>query len=475
MAETREVPRSLVWTPVIWLMAGEAVLFALLVPVAVALHIMFASTAAEALEESAGLVAWTVAGSMLYSALMVAGVHALGMHSVRSREHGMHTLLKYLLGAAAGAMLLWLFIQFAPGIDVNPLTVTGVTAAGMAGLVVWRGVVGGFIDSAAVRINVLVLGAGKRAEAFDAGLRRRSDRRGLNVVGYLPLDEGEVRLRPGKVMYSRASLASICERNRIDEIVIAVDDRRAKLPLEQLLECRFRGVSVSQAASFIERECGRIPLELVDPGWWLFRGGFSDTLPRRVLKRLFDLFAGSLILLLALPLMLCCALAIKLEEGWRARVFYRQHRVGQHGRIFLLTKFRSMREDAEGDGKARWATVDDDRVTRTGKWLRKLRLDELPQLFNVIKGEMSLVGPRPERPEFVSELAKEIPYYERRHAVHPGITGWAQLCYPYGASVRDAAEKLKYDLYYIKNYSLLLDITILLRTVEVVLFGKGAR
>src|SRR5690606_35537755 len=169
MAETREVPRSLVWTPVIWLMAGEAVLFALLVPVAVALHIMFASTAPEALEESAGLVAWTVAGSMLYSALMVAGVHALGMHSVRSREHCMHTLLKYLLCAAAGAMLLWPFIQFAPGIDVNPLTVTGVTAAGMAGLGVWRGLVGGFIDSAPGRTHGLGLGDGQRPRGFDSG------------------------------------------------------------------------------------------------------------------------------------------------------------------------------------------------------------------------------------------------------------------------------------------------------------------
>lgn len=473
MAETREVPRSLVWGPVMWLMAGEALLFALLVPVAVGLHLSLGDEATAAATE--GLAAWTVAGSMLYAMLMVTGVHALGMHSVRTRQAGMHTLLKYLLGAAAGAMLMWLVIELAPGLVANSLAVTAVTAVGIMGLAVWRGVVGGFIDSAAVRSNVLVLGAGRRAATFDAGLRRRADRRGLNVVGYVPVDEGDVHISPGKVMYSRASLVAVCERHRVSEIVIAADDRRARLPLEELVECRFRGVTVSQAASFIERECGRIPLELVDPGWWLFRGGFTDSLPRRVVKRVFDVLAGSVILLLALPLMLCCALAIKLEDGWSASVFYRQRRVGRGGKTFLLTKFRSMREDAEGDGKARWATVDDDRITRVGRILRKLRFDELPQLFNVMKGEMSLVGPRPERPEFVRELGEKIPYYERRHAVHPGITGWAQLCYPYGASVRDAQEKLKYDLYYIKNYSLLLDVTILLRTVEVVLFGKGAR
>ncbi|MHB8816024.1 MAG: sugar transferase, partial [Steroidobacteraceae bacterium] len=197
-----------------------------------------------------------------------------------------------------------------------------------------------------------------------------------------------------------------------------------------------------------------------------------DTL-RRITSRTLDLASCLVVLGVALPVMLVTALAIKLEEGWQAPVLYRQHRVGFGGQPFLLLKFRSMRTDAESDGKARWAQKSDPRITRVGSFIRKTRIDELPQLFNVVCGHMSVVGPRPERPEFVEQLAERIPYYVERHCVKPGVTGWAQLCYPYGSSERDALEKLQYDLYYVKNNSLLFDLGILLQTVEVVFLGKG--
>ncbi|HEX6928373.1 MAG TPA: TIGR03013 family XrtA/PEP-CTERM system glycosyltransferase, partial [Gammaproteobacteria bacterium] len=349
-------------------------------------------------------------------------------------------------------------------------------ALGFGALLIWRLFVGLLIDSAAMRRHVIVLGAGRAARVLSDSMRRRSDRRGLEIAGFAPLPgDREKGIAASRLLHCRTSLARLCERNHVGEIVVASDDRDADLPTGELLDCRFHGIAVTQAASFIERECGRIAIELAEPSWWLYRGGFSGNGFGRLIKRIFDLAAGAVILLIASPVMLLCAAAIRLEGGAGCSILFRQVRTGRDGRTFQLVKFRSMREDAESDGVARWATSNDDRVTRAGRFLRKTRLDELPQLLNVLRGEMSLVGPRPERPEFVRDLERQIPYYGQRHAVRPGITGWAQLSYPYGASTRDALEKLKYDLYYIKNHSIAFDMAILLRTVEVVLFGKGAR
>jgi sugar transferase (PEP-CTERM system associated) len=225
----------------------------------------------------------------------------------------------------------------------------------------------------------------------------------------------------------------------------------------------------------LERETGRVRLDVLNPSWMIFGPGFRRDPVRLFSSRALDLVASLLIITVSLPVMLVTALAIKLEEGWRAPIFYRQARVGRGGRVFELLKFRSMRLDAEIDGQARWAEKDDPRITRVGKIIRKARIDELPQILNVLRGHMGFVGPRPERPQFVNELAQTIPYYVERHCVKPGITGWAQLCYQYGSSAQDAIEKLQYDLYYIKNNSLLFDLSILLQTVEVVFMGNGAR
>ena len=236
-----------------------------------------------------------------------------------------------------------------------------------------------------------------------------------------------------------------------------------------------RGVRITELVTFLERESGRVQLDVIHPSWLVFSDGFKASMMRGVTSRSTDVLASLVLLAVFWPVMLLTALGIKLTEGLGASVLYRQLRVGQHGNCFFLYKFRTMREDAESDGKARWASSDDDRITPIGHFLRRSRFDELPQLWNVLIGQMSFVGPRPERPEFVDQLMTSVPYYAERHHVKPGLTGWAQLCYPYGASEKDALEKLKFDLYYVKNHSLLFDLAIILQTIEVVLWRKGAR
>jgi len=253
-----------------------------------------------------------------------------------------------------------------------------------------------------------------------------------------------------------------------------MDDRRRNFPLGELLECRLDGIEIIELVTFLERETGKVHIDVLNPSWLIFGAGFRRDALRRSSERIFDVVASTLLLLGAAPIMLLTALAIIIESGPRAPVFYRQRRVGFRGSEFEVVKFRSMAVDAEKNG-AVWATDNDSRVTRVGTVIRKLRIDELPQILNVLKGDMSFVGPRPERPEFVAQLSESIPYYNERHWVKPGITGWAQLCYPYGASERDAIEKLQYDLYYVKNHSLLFDFMVLAQTAEVVLLGKGAR
>lgn len=245
------------------------------------------------------------------------------------------------------------------------------------------------------------------------------------------------------------------------------------MPLRELLECRLSGTRIMDLSMHFERKLGQIRLDSLRAGWLIFGDGFRQDFLRAANKRIIDCLAASLLLLLASPIMLVTTVLIVIEDGFQ--VFYRQQRVGLNGRLFHVIKFRSMRRDAESDGKPRWAATNDDRVTRVGRFIRKFRIDELPQLFCVIRGDMSLVGPRPERPYFVDQLTKKIPFYAVRHSVKPGVTGWAQVRYAYGASVDDAIQKLQYDLFYVKNHNVILDFVILFETVSVVLSGKGAQ
>jgi sugar transferase (PEP-CTERM system associated) len=269
------------------------------------------------------------------------------------------------------------------------------------------------------------------------------------------------------------SLVNYALEHGIDEIVVASDERRDNLPVDELFACKIRGVEITEILDFIERETGQIAVNLIYPSWVIYSNGFaSGNHLRNTLDWVFNAAIAIALTLVTWPVMLITAILIKLDEGMKAPIFYLQERVGLDGQAFNIYKFRSMRIDAEKNG-AQMASENDDRTTSIGKFIRKYRVDELPQILNVIRGDMGFVGPRPERPEFVQQLIKNLPYYNERHNVKPGLTGWAQLKYPYGSTEEDSLEKLKYDLYYIKHRSFMLDLLILIRTVEIVLFGKG--
>ncbi|MCU7555616.1 TIGR03013 family PEP-CTERM/XrtA system glycosyltransferase [Alteromonas sp. ASW11-19] len=329
------------------------------------------------------------------------------------------------------------------------------------------------------KIRIVVLGAGERASIIEKRMRRDVDRIGFELLGFVPIpgDNREDGVKNEKIVHVKVdeNFQQFIADNDIEEIVIACDQRRGTLPIDVLFESRLRGIEVTDLLDFMERETGQIVVNLMYPSWVIYSNGFSSqNYLRDALDYSLNAILAFCIFFFVWPIMAITALIIYLDDGRRTGtpVFYRQERVGLNGKLFKIIKFRSMRPDAEKDG-AKWASKNDDRVTRIGHFIRKYRIDELPQLLNVFKGEMSFIGPRPERPEFVEKLVREVPYYNQRHNVKPGLAGWAQLNYPYGASVEDSMEKLKFDLYYVKHQSLLLDILILIRTVEVVLFGKG--
>lgn len=322
--------------------------------------------------------------------------------------------------------------------------------------------------------RVLVLGAGKKA-GFIRDAIKTGELKGLNIISYVAMP-GDEEVPTNEVVKTDKSLIDYVEEQDIDEIVIAVDDRRSSdFPTKVLIECKMSGINILDLVTFFERRAGKIRLDMLSPSWLYLSEGFRIGTFRRIGKRVLDILVVLLLLPVALPFMLLVSIAILIESGGRGPILYSQTRVKQDGLPFQIYKYRSMAADAEKDGVARWASKNDSRITRVGKIIRKGRLDELPQLFNVIKGDMSFVGPRPERPEFVEKLAEVIPYYEERHRVKPGLTGWAQVCYSYGDTEADSIQKLQYDLFYVKNYSVLLDMLILLQTAEVVLLGKGAQ
>jgi sugar transferase (PEP-CTERM system associated) len=409
---------------------------------------------------------------VLAGCVMVAAI-AMGLFSRRLRDRTAGIVLRIGVSVIAGAFLGGLLLNVSPDHRPTFVEVFAFLAIGLISLTLVRMVARGFIDEDILKRRVLVYGAGNNAARI-MQLRRRADQRGFKIIGFVPARNEDRVIPPERLLIKDASVSATAQELEIDEIVVAMDDRRQQFPLKELLDSRLAGIEVVELASFLERETGKVYLDILIPSWMIFGSGFRRDVFRRFSERGFDLLASLILLVVTLPVMVLTALAIKLEEGFSAPVFYGQPRVGYAGRVFRVLKFRSMRVDAEKNG-ARWATENDDRVTRVGRFIRKVRIDELPQLLNVFSGHMSFVGPRPERPEFVKELNESIPYYDVRHAVKPGITGWAQLCYPYGASELDASEKLQYDLYYVKNHSLVFDILILLQTVEVILLGKGAR
>lgn len=428
--------------------------------------------APEELTASPALLAGRAA---MFALAILLGMAALGEYRANLRMSWRGQIARHAIAFALGGLALVVGYYVIPHAYVGRGVFGIALVIGFLATAAFRGLFMRLVELEALKRRVIVLGAGERAAQIHNRMRRRSDRRGFCLLGYMPGANEPLRV-PTELLISRdTALTDLVRRQRVDEIVVGVDDRRGSLPMDDLLACRQLGVQITDLTTFVEREAGRVQLTMLDPSWLVFSGGFNASPLALFVKRAFDILASLAIALLCWPLMLGVVLAIRLESGAGQPILYRQERVGEHGRVFWLYKFRSMRTDAEMDGVARWAKANDDRVTRVGRICRKLRFDELPQLWNVVRGDMSIVGPRPERPQFVSDLENKIRYYGLRHSIKPGLAGWAQLCYSYGASEEDAAEKLKYDLFYVKNHSLFLDLVILIETVEVVLFGRGAR
>ncbi len=410
--------------------------------------------------------------SFVYSVAMLLSATGMGLYQRAHDISDMALLLRiaasFLLGWLIISLLFYVFPQLFPWrrIIVYALSVS------LAGILASRFLFFKLVDKQTLKRRILVLGAGYRGNMIRE-FEKRNIQKPFRVIGYVRMGDEPIRIEPEQVLEVRTSLFEFVNVNDIDEIVIAPDDRRGGIKVDEILDCKMAGFEVLDLLCFFEREAGMLRVDSLQPSWLVFSDGFRLAGVAQVFKRWFDIMASLALLIISWPFILLTAIAIVLESGWSAPVLYRQVRVGKNGKLFKVIKFRSMRTDAEKDGKAQWARANDDRITRVGKFIRKVRIDELPQLFNVLKGEMSFVGPRPERPEFVEKFAETIPYYSERHRVKPGITGWAQLCYCYGSSYQDTIEKLQYDLYYIKNYSIFLDLLIIMQTIEVVLWGRG--
>ena len=341
--------------------------------------------------------------------------------------------------------------------------------------ILWRLFYSWTISINAFDEKILIIGTGNTAKDIAKRILSK-EKVGYKIVGFIAEDNslkiGTSLVNP-KIIGTCHDMCEIVEKEGISRIIVALSERRGRLPFDMLLKCRLNGIRIEDDATFYEGINGKIRLVSLRPSWLIFSDGFKKSWLSLTTKRLLDITASFILLIIALPVMILTSMLVKLDS--RGPVFFKQERMGMDGRIFTLFKFRSMREDAESKSGPVWATKDDDRVTRIGGIIRKTRLDELPQLINVLKGDMSFVGPRPERPFFIEQLKEKIPYYALRESVRPGVTGWAQIRYPYGASVEDAFEKLQYDLYYTKNMSFLLDLTIIFDTIKVVLLGRGSR
>lgn len=422
---------------------------------------------------------WQLAYTLVFTCSTMLCSLSLGLYDHKLRESSSGILKRVFLTQCFNFILLELIVfNLAPQINLGLITMICSSLIAVLLVTSFRAL---FHYHDLTRLNrrkVLVLGSGERAAIIEKRMRRNVDRRYFELVGFVSIIGDKAGFIPDDKLVTldyMNDLFTYAEVNKIDQLVIACDERRNMLPVDLLFKCKTRGIDVTEILDFIESETGQIAVNLIYPSWVIYSNGFSKSQRFKTnLDYRLNVILAIVTLLLTWPIMLITALLIYLEDGrkTRAPIFYKQTRVGFDGQPFQIIKFRSMGPDAEKNG-AQWATTNDVRVTRVGRVIRKYRIDELPQLFNVLKGEMGFVGPRPERPEFVSQLVKDIPYYAQRHNVRPGLTGWAQLKYPYGATAEDALEKLKFDLYYIKHRSLLLDLTILIRTVEIVVFGKG--
>lgn len=415
--------------------------------------------------------------SLTYAVVMMLSTYAMGVYGAGVSEGFGGMLVRAvvsfcLLGAAAMVVLYYVI----PGFYLGRGSLFLAVCLSLICVLVLRWVFYSIVDVNRLKRRILILGTGVRASQV-LDMMDKEQVMGCLVVGCLRVGQEPVNIPSGRLIEPDEALDALARRLELDEIIVAVDERRkdrgSAFPIDQLLNCKFNGVRILETLDFYEREMQKVDFAQVSASWMVFGDQFRYSQVRDVSKRVLDVILALVLLAVVWPLMVLTVLAVFLETG--RPIIYKQERVGYKGRCFNILKFRSMVRDAEKDGRAVWASKNDSRITRVGNFIRNTRLDELPQIFNVLRGEMSFIGPRPERPEFVRELSEQLPYYDVRHQVRPGLTGWAQLKYAYGASVEDAGNKLMYDLYYVKNHSLLLDILIAVQSVEVVLLGKGVR
>jgi len=383
-------------------------------------------------------------------------------------------VVRVIMAPAIGIPLAFLGTQFVAGPAPADLPWAMAISLALVGLLLVRHALVLPLVGTLLPHRILVLGTGPEARLVEASLTATKPL-GMQLVGFYALEKSQENVvLPGRVIAKASSLEDTVRQLGVDEVIIAVRQQRGGvLPLRGLLDCRLSGVQITDLARFFERVHGQVPIESLKVSWLIYGQGFRQNVLRAVVKRCFDLGVSAALIVASAPIFLLAALLIAAEGG--GPVIYRQERVGYRGKTFTVLKLRSMQQDAERDGRATWASQNDARVTRVGRLIRRARIDELPQLLNVLRGEMSFVGPRPERPEFVAMLTEQIPFYAVRHSVKPGLTGWAQVRYSYGATVEQSIRKLEYDLYYVKNHTFLLDLVILLETVRVVLLGEGAR
>ena len=407
-----------------------------------------------------------------YAAFIEVAMIAVGVYGADALQSLRYAMARLIVAISLGVIGLSVLYFLIPQISFWRSNLLYAMGMSVLLLIFLRVLLGKTLGSQAFKRRVVVLGAGPRAARLK--VLSKAPGAGFAVVGYVSMSEANRVIPEAIARDAIYNLADHVVLLNASEVVLALEERRNALPLKDLLRVKTTGVHVNEISTFLERETGRVDLDSVNPSWLIFSDGFSSgRMVSSAFKRLFDIGASLLLLVLTLPLVLITAIAIRFES--KGPAFYRQRRVGLYGVGFDVIKLRSMRQDAEAGGKAVWAEKDDPRITRIGRIIRKLRIDELPQCWSVLKGEMSFVGPRPERPQFVEDLEQKLPYYAERHMVKPGITGWAQINYPYGASIEDSRQKLEYDLFYAKNYSPFLDLLILLQTIRVVLFPTGAR
>jgi sugar transferase (PEP-CTERM system associated) len=412
--------------------------------------------------------------ALVYSFVMLSSLVAFGAYQRQSQKTLSELAVRIAGSLLAGLVVLSLTYYIFPSFFLGRGALALAVLISFLSIICIRMLFMKILRSYDLRLRVLVLGAGKTA-ALVKKAQADGELDGLNIIHFMPTAGDHENSKSLSLINTQGALAKFVAEKQVDVIVLAMDERRKGLPVHDLLDCKMGGVEVIDLLTFFERHTVKIRLDIMQPSWMFLSDGFKVSHFRRLWKRIFDIACVMVLTPVVSPIVLCAVTALMIESRFKASVFYTQTRVGENGRLFDIYKFRSMVVDAEQDGIPRWAEKNDTRITRVGTLLRKFRLDEIPQLYNILKGDMSFVGPRPERPEFVQRLVEKIPFYNERHRVKPGLSGWAQIRYSYGASEEDGLEKLQYDLYYVKNYSILLDALVLLQTAEVVLLGKGSQ